>query len=164
MEVLLRPLMLTIKSIPVASFIILALMWLRSAGNLAVFISFLMVLPVVYTNTLAGIRETDARLLEMAAVFRVPPAKRVRYLYVPAALPYFRSACTVGLGLCWKSGVAAEVIGMPSGSIGEKLYQAKVYLETPDLFCWTLTIVLLSVGCEKLLSLLTELVERRLCA
>ena len=86
-EVLLRPLMLTIKSIPVASFIILALMWLRSAGNLAVFISFLMVLPVVYTNTLAGIRETDARLLEMAAVFRVPPAKRVRYLYVPAALP-----------------------------------------------------------------------------
>ena len=89
-EVLLRPLMLTIKSIPVASFIILALMWLRSAGNLAVFISFLMVLPVVYTNTLAGIRETDARLLEMAAVFRVPPAKRVRYLYVPAALPYFR--------------------------------------------------------------------------
>ena len=67
-EVLLRPLMLTIKSIPVASFIILALMWLRSAGNLAVFISFLMVLPVVYTNTLAGIRETDARLLEMAAV------------------------------------------------------------------------------------------------
>ena len=65
-EVLLRPLMLTIKSIPVASFIILALMWLRSAGNLAVFISFLMVLPVVYTNTLAGIRETDARLLGMA--------------------------------------------------------------------------------------------------
>ena len=111
-EVLLRPLMLTIKSIPVASFIILALMWLRSAGNLAVFISFLMVLPVVYTNTLAGIRETDVRLLEMAAVFRVPPAKRVRYLYVPAALPYFRSACTVGLGLCWKSGGAAGVIGI----------------------------------------------------
>ena len=125
-EVLLRPLMLTIKSIPVASFIILALMWLRSAGNLAVFISFLMVLPAVYTNTLAGIRETDARLLEMAAVFRVPPAKRVRYLYVPAALPYFRSACTVGLGLCWKSGVAAEVIGITSGSIGEALYNAKI--------------------------------------
>ena len=83
-EVLLRPLMLTIKSIPVASFIILALMWLRSAGNLAVFISFLMVLPVVYTNTLAGIRETDARLLEMAAVFRVPPAKRGRRCRISA--------------------------------------------------------------------------------
>lgn len=149
-EVLLRPLMLTIKSIPVASFIILALMWLRSAGNLAVFISFLMVLPVVYTNTLAGIRETDARLLEMAAVFRVPPAKRVRYLYVPAALPYFRSACTVGLGLCWKSGVAAEVIGLPNGSIGDALYRAKITLSTGELFAWTFVIILLSAGFEKL--------------
>ena len=149
-EVLLRPLMLTIKSIPVASFIILALMWLRSAGNLAVFISFLMVLPVVYTNTLAGIRETDARLLEMAAVFRVPPAKRVRYLYVPAALPYFRSACTVGLGLCWKSGVAAEVIGITSGSIGEALYNAKILFSTAELLAWTVVIVLLSLAFERL--------------
>lgn len=99
--------MLTIKSIPVASFIILALMWLRSAGNLAVFISFLMVLPVVYTNTLAGIRETDARLLEMAAVFRVPPGKAGAVSLRAATLPYFRSACTVALGPLWKSGVAA---------------------------------------------------------
>ena len=135
-EVLLRPLMLTIKSIPVASFIILALMWLRSAGNLAVFISFLMVLPVVYTNTLAGIRETDARLLEMAAVFR--------------ALPYFRSACTVGLGLCWKSGVAAEVIGITSGSIGEALYNAKILFSTAELLAWTVVIVLLSLAFERL--------------
>ena len=142
--------MLTIKSIPVASFIILALMWLRSAGNLAVFISFLMVLPVVYTNTRAGIRETDARLLEMAAVFRVPPAKRVRYLYVPAALPYFRSACTVGLGLCWKSGVAAEVIGITSGSIGEALYNAKIVFSTAELLAWTVVIVLLSLAFERL--------------
>ena len=149
-EVLLRPLMLTIKSIPVASFIILALMWLRSAGNLAVFISFLMVLPVVYTNTLAGIRETDARLLEMAAGVRVPPAKRVRYLYVPAALPYFRSACTVGLGLCWKSGVAAEVIGITSGSIGEALYNAKILFSTAELLAWTVVIVLLSLAFERL--------------
>ena len=129
-EVLLRPLMLTIKSIPVASFIILALMWLRSAGNLAVFISFLMVLPVVYTNTLAGIRETDARLLEMAAVFRVPPAK--------------------GLGLCWKSGVAAEVIGITSGSIGEALYNAKILFSTAELLAWTVVIVLLSLAFERL--------------
>ena len=100
----------------------------------------------------------------MAKLFRVPFARRLRGVYLPSAMPYLRSGMNIAIGLCWKSGVAAEVIGMPSGSIGEKLYQAKVYLETPDLFCWTLTIVLLSVGCEKLLSLLTELVERRLCA
>ena len=148
--VLLRPLMLTVKSVPVASFIILALLWLHSAGNLAVFISFLMVLPIVYTNTLAGIRAVDAQLLEMARVYRVPTLRRVRYVYLPAALPHFTAACSVGLGLCWKSGVAAEVIGITSGSIGAALYNAKIYFDTAGLFAWTLVIVLLSLAFEKL--------------
>ena len=104
---LLRPLMVTVKSIPVASFIILALLWLRNTGNLAVFISFLMVLPIVYTNTLTGIRQADAQLLELARLYRVPWGRAMRYIRLPAVLPPFRAACAVGLGLCWKSGVAA---------------------------------------------------------
>lgn len=149
-RILLAPLMLTVKSVPVASFIILALLWLRSAANLAVFISFLMVLPIVYTNLLTGILSTDKALLEMAGVFRVPLARRVRYLYVPAAAPHFRAACTVGLGLCWKSGVAAEVIGITSGSIGGALYNAKIYFSTAELLAWTVVIVLVSLAFEKL--------------
>ena len=77
----------------------------------------------------------------------MPFARRLRGIYLPAVLPHFRSAASLGLGLCWKSGVAAEVIGIPGGSIGEKLYKAKVYLATPDLFAWTVAIVLLSAGC-----------------
>ena len=146
---LLAPLILAVKSIPVASFIILALIWF-SSKNLAVLISFLMVLPVIYTNVLSGIRAADPQLLEMAAVFRLSPLRRVRYIYVPQVYPFFQSACGVALGLCWKSGVAAEVIGMPQGSIGERLQQAKVYLDTPDLLAWTLVIVLVSLCFEKL--------------
>lgn len=149
-ETLLRPPMRAIQSVPVASFIILALLWLRGTGLLAVFISFLMVLPLIYTHTLAGIRAADAQLLELAAVFRVPPGRRVRYLYLPAVLPHVRAACAVGLGLCWKSGVAAEVIGIAGGSIGEALYNAKLYFDTAELLAWTTVIVLLSVGFEKL--------------
>ena len=149
LEELLAPAILTIKSIPVASFIILALIWF-SSRNLAILISFLMVLPVVYTNVLGGIRAADPQLLEMARLFRLSAARRVRYIYVPQVLPFFRSACAVSLGLCWKSGIAAEVIGMPQGSIGERLQQAKVYLDTPDLFAWTLVIVLLSLAFERL--------------
>ena len=128
---LLRPLMLTVRSIPVASFIILALLWLKNAGNLAVFISFLMVLPVVYTNVLEGLGRVDGKLLEMARVFGLTGWGKVRYLYVPAALPSFTAACRVGLGLCWKSGVAAEVIGITRGSIGEKLYLSLIHISAP---------------------------------
>ena len=158
---LLEPLMLAVKSVPVASFIILALL-LFSSKYLAILIAFLMVLPVIYANVSAGIRETDRDLLEMARVFQLPPWRKVRYLYLPQVLPYFRSACAVAAGLSWKAGVAAEVIGMPEGSIGEQLQQAKIYLNTPDLLAWTVVIVLVSLGFEKLFLALVDWAGRRL--
>lgn len=145
----LEPAVLTVKAVPVASFIILVLIWVPSE-NLSVVISFLMVFPIIYTNVLQGIGETDAKLLEMAQVFALPAGVRIRYIYISQVLPYFRTACSVALGMCWKAGVAAEVIGIPDGSIGEQLYQAKVYLNTPDLFAWTVVIVLISLVFEKL--------------
>ena len=146
---LLSPLVATVKAVPVASFIILALVWL-SSRSLALFISALMVFPPVYLNVLEGIRQTDRKLLEMAKVFHVPLWRQVRGIYIPAVLPYFRTAVSLGLGLCWKAGVAAEVIGLPTGSVGEQLYNAKVYYMTPDLFAWTAVIVVVSVVFEKL--------------
>ena len=148
-EELLGPPVAAIKAVPVVSFIILALVWLR-AEQLALFISALMVFPPVYLNVLAGIGSADAKLLEMAAVFRVPAARRLRWIYLPAVLPYFRSAVSLALGLCWKAGIAAEVIGLPAGTMGERLYQAKIYFETGDLFAWTAVIVAVSVVFEKL--------------
>ena len=150
MEELLAPAMAAIRSVPVASFIILALV-LFPSRSLAALIAFLMVLPVVYANVLEGIRSADRELLEMGRVFRLPLARRLRYLYVPQVYPFFEAACGTALGLSWKAGVAAEVIGMPQGSIGERLQQAKVYLNMPDLFAWTLTIVLVSLALERLL-------------
>lgn len=151
-EYLLHPLMATVKSVPVASFIILALIWL-SARKLNVFISFLMVLPIVYQNLLQGLKATDRQLLEMAKVYRVPWVRRLLYIHLPCVKPYIVSALSLALGMSWKSGVAAEVIGIPMGSVGEQLYQAKVYLDAGGLFAWTLVIVCISVAFEKTLLL-----------
>ncbi|MDR1271617.1 MAG: ABC transporter permease subunit [Clostridiales Family XIII bacterium] len=152
---LISPAMLTIKAIPVASFVILVLVWVPSK-NLSVVISLLIVLPVVYTNIIDGIDAADPKLLEMTRVFELPALRAVRYIYVSQVLPYFRAACSVGLGLCWKAGVAAEVIGIPKGSIGEKLYESKIFLNTADLFAWTATIVIISYSFEKIFMLLID--------
>lgn len=145
----LAPAVLAVKTVPVASFIILALVWLDSDA-LSFFISALMVFPPVYLNVLEGIRQMDRQLLEMADVFHVPLRRRLWGIGVPQVYPYFRTAMSLALGLCWKAGAAAEVIGLPNGSIGERLYNAKIYLRTPDLFAWTAAIVTLSVALEKL--------------
>ena len=158
-DALLAPVMQLVKATPVASFIILALVWVRGA-SLSVLISFLMVLPVLYGAVRTGIRSADPQLLEMAKVFRLPFARRLRAVWLPAVLPAFRQGCSVALGICWKSGVAAEVIGLPNGSIGDALYRAKITLSTGELFAWTFVIILLSAGFEKLFLLLLDRVTR----
>ena len=141
-DALLAPVMQLVKATPVASFIILALVWV-SGSSLSVLISFLMVLPVLYGAVRTGIGSADRRLLEMAQVFRLPLGRRLRAVWLPAVLPAFRQGCSVALGICWKSGVAAEVIG-------DALYRAKITLSTGELFAWTFVIILLSAVFEKL--------------
>ncbi len=146
---LLSPLMAIIKSVPVASFVILVIIWAGS-HNLSIVISFLMVLPILYSNLLAGIMACDHELLEMSKVFRISWPKQVFYLYLPQLMPFVLSACSLALGLAWKSGIAAEVIGIADGSMGELLYESKIYLNTAELFAVTVVIVAMSFLFEKL--------------
>lgn len=157
---LLHPLVAAVKAVPVVSFIILALVWLPSR-RLSVFISALMAFPVIYLNLLEGAGRMDPQLLEMARVFRVPLLRRLRDLYIPQVLPWLRSACSLGMGLCWKSGAAAEVIGLPAGTVGEGLYHAKIYLETQELFAWTVSIVAAAAAMERLTTLALDRLEKR---
>ena len=147
-EVLMEPLIMVIKAYA-SCFFYHSVPDLDPIQKLtSVFISFLMVFPVVYTNILEGIRQTDKQLLEMADSFGAGVGKKLQFIYLSQVMPYAVTACKLGLGLC-RAG-AAEVIGIPAGSIGEKLYKAKVYLETPDLFAWTIVIIAVSVGFEKI--------------
>lgn len=151
-RILLDPLMRTVRAVPVASFVIIVLMWARSS-RLSTVIAFLMVWPVMYESILTGLLSRDAGLDEMAQVYRVPALRRFRLITLPLLSPHMRSGVKVSLGLCWKAGVAAEVIGQPQGTIGAELYMAKVFFATPELFAWTICIVLLSAALEKLLLL-----------
>ena len=154
------PLVGAVKAAPVASFVVLLLMWV-SSRRLSVAVSFLMAFPILYTNVLAGVRQTDPALLEMADVFGVSGWARVRTVYAAQVAPYLRPGLSLAMGLSWKSGIAAEVIGLPAPSIGIHLYDAKVYLDTPDLLAWTVVIVALSVGLEALLGRLLDWAQTR---
>ena len=156
---LIYPVLSIIKATPVASFIILALIWINSA-NLSTFIAFLMVLPMFYANIYQGLKNVDVKLLEVAKVFGLNKRRTFREVYLPSLKPYLISTCTIGLGFAWKSGVAAEVIGLPAKTIGNQLYYAKVYLQTDELFAWTAAIIVLSIFLEKLLLKILKKLER----
>lgn len=148
-EEILSPVMALLKAVPVASFVVLFLIWWSSA-YLAVAISFCIVLPNLYINTLEGMKSTDKKLLEMAKVFCISKKDSFFYIYRPALKPFWDSGIRLAAGMSWKSGVAAEVIGLPQYAIGERLYMSKIYLDTAGVLAWTVAIVCLSIGFEKL--------------
>lgn len=152
---LFMPLLTVVRSTPVASFIILALVWIKR-DNVAIFIAFLMVLPILWGNISRGIAECDRDLLEMAHVFRFSKKDMLRKVYLPSVRPYFFAGCSTALGLSWKAGVAAEVLSLPRHALGSELYYSKIYLETPTLFAVTLVVILLSVVLEFILRLILK--------
>lgn len=145
----LSPFLSVIKATPVASFIVLAFITL-SAGSIPVLTAALVVLPGVWASTETGLREIDPRLLEMAKAFQMPRSRRLTAVIFPSLAPYFLAVIHSAMGMAWKAGIAAEVICPYGDSLGHQLYNAKIYMETPDLFAWTAVVILFSVLFEKL--------------
>ncbi len=150
LDELLYPAVRTASAVPVTSFIILVMLWIPYT-YVPVFISALLVTPVVFGNVRTGIMETDPHLLEVAQMYRFGKWKTLRYVYIPSVMPYFRSGALTALGLAWKAGIASEVLALPKNAIGSGMYYSKLYLETADLFAWTLVVVIFSFIFEKIM-------------
>ena len=142
------PIMMTLKVVPMISFVIMLLIWVGNQA-LTVYLSFLIVLPLIYTSTLSGLNAVDQNLLEISREYGFSRWYRFLYVYRPAFMPFVLSSCKVSLGMSWKSGIMAEVIGTPRPSIGREMYAAKTYLQTADLFAWTIVVIIVSLLFEK---------------
>ena len=159
LNILFTPLIAVTRATPVASFIILV--WSFTGGEvLPVFVSAIIVAPVVHSNLLAGFKSIDVQLRETAKVFELSFATKLRILYFPSVIPFFASALTSALGLAWKAGIAAEVLAYTSTSIGHEIYKAKSLLEMPELFAWTITVIAISMIFEYVIKQLINLLPR----
>ena len=153
---LVAPMLSFIKATPVACAVVLLLIWLGSE-RVSIAAVFLMALPGVYFSLVQGLDEVEGPLAQM---MRVHGVRGIRFLLAriwPSVLPFVLSCARSVIGMSWKAGVAAELIGMAQGTVGERIYQAKLLIETSDLFAWTVLVVALSWMCERVLVRLIEL-------
>lgn len=151
LDKLFSPMISIIKATPVASFVILALIWLGSE-MLPVLICSLMALPLIWIAVSDGIRAISKEDMNVAKIFNFKTAKTIRIVYIPTVAPYFISASKTAMGLAWKAGVAAEVIAHTPRSIGKSLSNARIYYEIPEVFAWTVLVIVLSMLIELLYS------------
>ncbi len=161
LNALLSPVLGVIKATPVASFIILALLWI-SKSSLPIYITALIVIPIVWSNVSEGLRSVDKNLIEVAKVYGFSRRDKIFKLYLPSVTPFFMAACKSSLGMAWKAGISAEVLSVPKNAIGSELYFSKLYFETAELFAWTFVVIILSVVIEKLLVRLLSVLAKKL--
>lgn len=156
----LSPVMTVVKVTPVASFIFLLLLWI-GRDILPAVISICVVLPVVWTSVETGIKETDNSLIQMARAYKMNFWQKIRFIYLPATLPYFISAVRSSVGIAWKAGIAAEVLTAPLIAIGKQIAESRNNIEPTDLFTWTLVAIIISVVIEKLIIIIFEKIAKR---
>ena len=149
------PFVSVIKSIPVVSFIIIALIWAGSS-NVTIIVSAVISFPIFYKNLLEGLLVTDPKMLELAKVYQMKTSKKIRYIYLPSLTPHIRSAISLATGMAFRGGITAEVVGQPLRSIGNGLYRAKINLATSEMLAWTLVAVLSAFLIEKLISFIVK--------
>ncbi len=159
---LLKPLLATIKSVPVTVFVfILYIIFYRFIALTSMVITFLIVFPIVFANIYEGIKNIDKDLWEVCSVYKIPFSKRLKSLYLPSVMPYFVSALTTSIGLAWKAGIAAEAICPPDNSMGLHILYAKQYIENDELFAWALTLVVINIILELIFKKLIKFAFKR---
>lgn len=147
---LVAPALSFVKATPVACVVVLLLIWLGSA-RVSIAAVFLMALPGVYFSLVEGLTQVDKPLEQM---FRLHGVRGWRLFCAHTwreVLPFALSCARAVIGMSWKAGVAAELIGMAAGTVGERIYQAKLLIETADLLAWTVLVVAASWACERVL-------------
>ena len=141
------PIISVIRSTPVATFIVL--LWIMMDGStLAIVVAFLMVMPIVWQNTLDGFASIPKELVEVAQVYELPLRRKYMVLILPVLSRYIFPAVITSVGLAWKSEIAAEIIAYTKDSIGMHINDAKSFLLTPTVFAWTIIVIVMSLLLE----------------
>lgn len=153
----LKPILVTIRSTPVISIILLALIWFK-VDMVPVFIAFLTMFPIICTNVIDGIRNVDHDLVEMAHIYKIDQTKIIREVHLPAITPFIFSGISNAMGFGWRAIIIGEVLSQPQFGIGTLMQTAQTYLIVNEVIAWTIIAITLGYIFE----LIIRKIERRI--
>ena len=139
----LKPLLVTVRSTPVISLILLALIWFQ-VDLVPIFIAFLTMFPFICTNVIDGIRNVDKDLIEMARIYKVNQSKIIQEVYFPAITPFIFSGASSAMGFGWRAIIIGEVLSQPKFGIGTLMQSAQTYLLVNEVIAWTIIAIIIS--------------------
>ena len=141
MRYILMPIINFIRTIPTIPLILVAIIWFDN-NKVPIFVSMLVIFPIMYDSICNGIINVDKDLIDMSLSYNVSLKTQIINLYIPSIKPYILTAISQSMGITWKSILAAEILSLPTLGIGTKLYESHLYLDTISLFAYCLIAVI----------------------
>lgn len=138
---MLMPIINFIRTIPTIPLILVAIIWFDN-NTVPIFVSMLVIFPIMYDAVVNGIINVDKNLIDMSLSYNVSLKTQIISLYIPSIKPYILTSISQSMGITWKSILAAEILALPSLGIGSKLYESHLYLDTVSLFAYCLIAVI----------------------
>lgn len=151
----LNPILVTIRSTPVISLILLALIWF-DVNQVPVFIALLTMFPFICVNIIDGIRNVEGDLIEMAKVYKVNSKSIVKDIYLPAISPFIFSGASSAMGFGWRAIIIGEVLSQPKYGIGTFMQNAQTYLLVDKVIGWTIIAIMLSYIFENIIRIIEK--------
>ena len=139
----LSPILVAVRSVPIVSIILLALIWFKS-DFVPVFIALLTMFPFICTNIIDGMRNVDKELIQMSEFYKIPQLTIIKDVYIPAITPFIFSGASSAMGFGWRAIIIGEVLSQPQFGIGTFMHSAQTYLLVNELIAWTIIAVVIS--------------------
>lgn len=155
MNLLIKPYISILRTIPTISIILIALIWLGNEKAIYL-IPFLVIFPLLYETIYFYIKNVDPKLTQVCDVYQFTISKKIKYLYFYSLLEGLILSFKQTFGLCFKIIVMAEVIGQASIGIGAKIQNEKININMPGVFAWTIILIILILLIDYLLDFLTK--------
>lgn len=138
-----------ILATPSVIFVVIAMVWFGQGSTQVIFVTALLIMPIMYLNSAKSIQSIDSNLLQMIRVYQVPPRIKLFKVYLPGLLYGFMAGFSLSVASSLRITIMAELLGAQNG-IGHAIFVARGYLETSKLFGWALILVMLVMIIEAL--------------
>lgn len=154
-RLLFMPWLSLLRSVPVISFILLALIFLNPE-MIPLLIAFLTMYPLLTENLLKGLMNRRDSWKMLARQFHLNAWNRLFQINYPQLKPYLFSGLASAVGFGWRAIIMGEVLSQCVDGIGKRMKEAQVFIDVPELIAWTLVAIVLSWLTDKLISRLSD--------
>lgn len=150
-----EPIYIILKSIPNISYILIVLIWSNSTFTMYL-ISFMVMFPIAYSNVLKGMHSIDGDYLDVMKIYPENKGYEILHVYLPLISNYILASLSVGIGLTFKVGIMAEILGSLSTGVGRQFQLCRINVDMIGTFAWTIWLILILILLESLVKKFTK--------